>query len=131
MIVRQLRAIMGTAREVAPENGNWISRRLLLHGDGMGFSLHDTTIHAGTKTFMWYKHHVEAVYCLGGEGELENLETGEVHQVTDGTMYALDGNERHRLLAKTDMRMVCVFNPPLTGQEVHDEEGIYPLIETD
>ncbi len=29
------------------------------------------------------------------------------------------------------MRMVCVFNPPLTGREVHDEKGIYPLIEDD
>jgi len=79
---------------------------------------------------MWYKHHVEAVYCVGGEGELEDLETGEVHQITDGTMYALNSNERHRLSARTDMRMVCVFSPPLTGQEVHDEEGVYPLIHT-
>lgn len=131
MIVRQLSALLGTDREVAPESGNWVSRRLLLRSDGMGFSLHDTTIHAGTDTFMWYKHHLEAVYCVGGEGELEDLETGEVHQISDGTMYALDGNERHRLRAKTDMRMICVFNSPLTGHEVHDEEGVYPLIELD
>jgi len=26
------------------------------------------------------------------------------------------------------MRMLCVFNPPVTGQEVHDENGVYPLI---
>jgi L-ectoine synthase len=25
---------------------------------------------------------------------------------------------------------VCTFNPPVTGQEVHDEDGAYPLIET-
>jgi L-ectoine synthase len=24
---------------------------------------------------------------------------------------------------------VCVFNPPLTGREVHDENGVYPLVE--
>jgi L-ectoine synthase len=24
--------------------------------------------------------------------------------------------------------MVCVFNPALTGREVHDEDGVYPLI---
>jgi L-ectoine synthase len=24
------------------------------------------------------------------------------------------------------MKMACVFNPPLTGQEVHDESGAYP-----
>jgi len=26
---------------------------------------------------------------------------------------------------------VCVFNPPLTGQEVHDESGVYPLLTED
>jgi len=25
------------------------------------------------------------------------------------------------------MRMVCVFNPPLTGREVHDETGAYAV----
>jgi L-ectoine synthase len=23
--------------------------------------------------------------------------------------------------------MACVFNPPLNGKEVHDENGVYPL----
>jgi hypothetical protein len=26
---------------------------------------------------------------------------------------------------------VCVFNPPCTGAEVHDEDGAYPLLEVD
>jgi L-ectoine synthase len=24
------------------------------------------------------------------------------------------------------LRMFCVFNPPVSGQEVHDETGAYP-----
>jgi L-ectoine synthase len=64
---------------------------------------------------------------VGGEGEIEDLGTGEIHPLADGTMYALNGNERHYLRARTDMRMVCVFNPALTGDEVHDGEGAYPL----
>jgi len=24
---------------------------------------------------------------------------------------------------------MCVFNPPVTGREVHDENGVYPLVE--
>jgi L-ectoine synthase len=24
--------------------------------------------------------------------------------------------------------MACVFNPPVTGREVHDENGVYPLL---
>ncbi|MEX0791945.1 MAG: ectoine synthase, partial [Pirellulaceae bacterium] len=46
MIVRSLKDTIGTDREV--KGGNWTSRRLLLRDDKMGFSLHDTIIHAGT-----------------------------------------------------------------------------------
>lgn len=129
MIVRRLHEIAGTDRDVASASGNWTSRRFLLRGDGMGFSFHETTIFAGTETSMWYKHHLEAVYCVGGEGELEDLETGAVHPISDGTMYALNGHERHVLRARTDLRMICVFNPPLTGREDHDADGVYPLPE--
>ncbi|RUS65367.1 L-ectoine synthase [Saezia sanguinis] len=43
-------------------------------------------------------------------------------------MYLLDGHEKHEVRTRTRMRMLCVFNPPVTGQEVHDENGVYPLI---
>lgn len=129
MIVRSLQDVIGTERDVKAANGNWVSRRLLLRRDGMGFSLHETTILAGTETRIWYKNHVEAVYCVGGEGEIEDLKTGEVHQIRDGTMYALDSHERHRLRARSDMRLICVFNPPLTGTEDHDADGAYSLID--
>lgn len=130
MIVKRLEEIRGTDAEVPAENGNWVSRRFLLRRDGMGFSFHDTIIKAGTETYIHYANHLEAVYCVAGDGEIEDLETGEVHKIADGTMYALNGHERHLLRGGTkDMRMVCVFNPPLTGREVHDENGVYPLIE--
>ncbi|MCW8835066.1 MAG: ectoine synthase [Rhodospirillales bacterium] len=131
MIVRHLDDIVGTDRDIKAENGNWVSRRFLLRGDGMGFSFHETTIFAGTETYIWYKNHLEAVYCVGGEGEIEDLETGKTHQISDGTMYALNGHERHYLRARKDMRLICVFNPALTGSEVHDREGAYPLSDED
>jgi L-ectoine synthase len=126
MIVRRKKDLLGSEREV--DTPHWVSRRLLLRKDGMGFSLHDTTIRAGTSTRMRYLHHLEAVYCVAGCGRIENLETGEVHPLSDGTLYALDGHEEHVLSAEEDMRMVCVFNPPLSGREVHDERGAYPLV---
>ncbi len=42
-------------------------------------------------------------------------------------MYALDQHDRHVLRAETEMTMACVFNPPLHGQEVHDDSGAYPV----
>jgi L-ectoine synthase len=126
MIVRKLEALLGTDREV--DVANWTSRRFLLKNDGMGFSMHDTIIKAGTETFIWYAHHLEAVYCIEGTGEVELVDSGKVYAIEPGTIYALDGHEKHLLRAHTQMRMVCVFNPALTGQEVHDEEGVYPLV---
>ncbi|MCZ7528315.1 MAG: ectoine synthase [Acidimicrobiia bacterium] len=126
MIVRTLADVAGTEREV--DAGNWYSRRLILARDGISFSLHDTVIRAGTETEMWYRHHVEAVYCIEGEGTLDDLESGLTYELRPGTVYVLDGHERHRVRATTDLRMVCVFDPPVTGREVHDESGAYPLV---
>lgn len=129
MIVRQLEDIVGTDRDV--RGPTFHSRRLLLKKDGMGFSLHDTVLHAGTDTYIWYANHVEAVYCVEGEGEIELVDSGEIFQIRPGMMYALDGHEKHHLRAITDLRVVCVFNPALTGEEVHDEHGTYPLLEAE
>jgi L-ectoine synthase len=128
MIIRKLDELIGTERDV--EAPTFRSRRLLLARDGLAFSLHDTVLHAGSETYMWYSNHVEAVYCIEGRGVLEDLETGEVYAVEPGFMYALDQHDRHRLKAETELRMLCVFTPPLTGDEIHDEDGTYPLIET-
>lgn len=127
MIVRRLDTILGTDRDVrAP---TFASRRLLLSRDKMGFSFHDTVIYAKTETPICYANHLEAVYCVAGEGEIELVDSGEIHQLRPGTLYALDNHERHVLRARTELRMICVFNPPLTGHEVHDSQGAYPLIE--
>ena len=128
MLVRKIDEIRGTAREVHAENDNWVSTRLPLKDDNMGFSLHETIIHAGTETMIWYKNHLEAVYCLEGKGEVETVEDGRVYSIVPGTMYALDSNDKHYLRAFEDMRLVCVFNPALVGSEVHQEDGSYPII---
>ncbi|MEJ6512132.1 MAG: ectoine synthase [Actinomycetota bacterium] len=130
MIVRSLDDIIETERDV--ESDTWRSRRMILADDGVGFSLHDTVLGAGTVTDMWYRNHIEAVYCTEGEALLTDKASGEVHRIVPGTMYLLNDHDRHRLTVISDLRVVCVFNPPCTGQEVHDKDGAYPLLhETD
>ena len=124
MRVVKLDEVIGTEHDVHGET--WNSRRLLLAKDGMGFSVHDTIIHAGTTTPLWYKHHLEAVYCIEGKGSVTTEADGKVYPIEAGTIYALDKNDKHLLKAETRMRMVCVFNPPVTGNEVHDKDGAYP-----
>lgn len=126
MIVRKLDELLGTENEVKADT--WESRRFLRKSDKMGFSLHDTVILPGTSTPIWYANHLEAVYCIEGKGKVV-LENGEEYIIEAGTMYALDGNEKHDLIAESKMRMVCVFNPPLRGDETHDENGVYPLLD--
>ncbi len=131
MIVRSLEDIDGTEGDVkAP---TFFTKRFLLRKDKMGFSLHDTTLFAGTNTYIWYKHHLEAVYCIEGEADIEVQPDGPTYHISPGIMYALNGHEKHylRVGPDKDFRAICVFNPALTGQEVHDEEGVYPLIEGD
>lgn len=129
MIIRTLADIVGSPRDVSAPT--WSSRRLVLADDGAGFSLHDTIIHAGTETTMWYRNHIEAVYCVEGTGTLTDTASGTVHRIGPGTMYLLDQHDHHVLRADVDMRMICVFNPPCTGSETHDAEGTYPLLTPD
>ena len=126
MIVRSTAEITGTQRDVAGQG--WRSKRIILGGDGVGFSFHETTIEAGTVHEFHYRYHVEAVWLIEGEGTLTDLNTGVTYELAPGSMYLLDDHERHRLEVRTDMRMMCVFNPPVTGQEVHDSDGVYPLV---
>ena len=150
MIVRNLLDAERTDRRVVADN--WESTRLLLKGDGMGFSFHITTIYPGTETCIWYKNHFESVYCIEGEGEVEVLDGregdgrvndgrgddskteleiggngGRIYKIAPGTIYILDQHDRHLLRAETALKLACVFNPPLHGKEVHDEDGVYPL----
>ncbi len=127
MIVRTLQAAEQTTRRIVSPDGNWDSVRLLLKEDGMGFSFHITTIYQGADFQMHYQNHLESVYCIAGEGEVETLDDNKRHPISAGTLYVLDQHDKHTLRAFTDMTMACVFNPPLNGQEVHNAEGAYEL----
>jgi L-ectoine synthase len=125
MIVRDYEEAKNGERCVSAEG--WQSVRLLLKGDNMGFSFHITTIFEGAELHLHYKHHYESVYCISGEGSIEECATGEVHQIRPGVMYALDQHDKHILRGKTEMVMACCFNPPVTGKEVHGPDGAYAL----
>jgi len=128
MIVRTTAEITDTDRDITSEDGNWRSKRIIL-GDKVGFSFHETTIKAGSVNEFHYANHVEAVWLVEGTGKLIDLDNDKVYELGPGSMYLLNGHERHRVEPDTEMRMLCVFNPPVTGREVHDENGVYPLVE--
>jgi L-ectoine synthase len=128
MIVRKLDTVRDSERHILTDG--WESARFLLKDDAMGFSFHITTMYAGKELPMHYRNHLEAVYVLQGEGTIEDLGTGQIHELKAGTLYALNAHDKHIVRPRTDIITACVFNPPVTGREVHDESGAYPA-ETD
>lgn len=129
LIVRSINDITGTDRDVSTPN--WRSKRIILAGDGSGFSLHETEMYADTVNEFCYSRHIEAVHVVEGTGLLVDCESGARWELRPGVTYMLDRHDRHQVLPATDMRMICVFTPALTGREVHDETGAYPLPRTD
>lgn len=123
MIVRDFNELKDTDRKIA--DARWTSVRMLLADDKMGFSFHITTLEAGSEHTFEYKHHFESVYCISGKGSITDLATGETHEIRPGVMYALNLHDRHILRSEEELVMACCFNPPVTGTEVHREDGSY------
>lgn len=101
--------------------GNGLSRRFLTESDGLGYTVTDTIVRAGTKSRLEYRRHLEACYCIEGSGEIVDM-SGNSHPITPGTLYALDQHDAHWLVAgpDQDLRLVCMFTPALRGDESHN-----------
>jgi L-ectoine synthase len=115
-------------KEVTPvkfNGGN--SYRTVLKKDGLGFAMMETRIDKGGPYKWHYKNHLEACMCISGVGILKDLLTGEKSEIRKGITYLVDNNQPHEFTALTDVVLVSVFNPPLTGLETHDKDGSYNI----
>lgn len=128
MIVVTSAEVAGTNRDAS--GPGWESRRMIVSEHGMGHSVHETRVKEGAELHLHYKNHFETNYCMSGIGEVEHKATGEVFPIVPGTIYALNENDAHILRAiKGDLVFVCVFTPPLSGNEVHRKDGSYAPVE--
>lgn len=126
MIIRQKTELQGTARDAS--GPGWTSLRLLVRSDGMGFSMTETEVLPGAMLRLQYKHHVEACYCIAGEGTVIETDTGNRHAIHPGVLYAPDAHDRHEVHVPEGaepLRLICVFSPALEGDEVHGPDGSY------
>lgn len=123
MIVRTLNEIEGSEFDVRGDG--WRAQRLLVRDDDLGFSLSETTVDGGAEMELWYKHHNEACYVIEGAAEITERDTGVVHRIGAGSVYAPQ-HDRHTIRVISPIRLVCVFSPALTGHETHDADGGYP-----
>ena len=107
------------------------SYRTVLEKDGLGFAMMKTVINKGGAYKWHYKSHQEACMCISGNGYIEDLTTGEKSDIYAGITYLVDNNQPHLFTALTDVVLVSVFNPPLTGNETHDKDGSYEINDKD
>lgn len=122
MFVRSLNDVEKTDYFV--DWGNGTSHRMLTEADGMGFTVCHTVVKKGSESLLEYRNHLEACYCIGGEGEVEDM-NGNVYPIKAGDIYVLNQHDKHYLRGgkDTDLILVSVFNPPLKGTERHNLKG--------
>lgn len=114
-----------TKKVVCPK-GDFISIRYLLEKDKMGFTITKTLVRKNDSPGIWhYKNHLEACLCIEGGGTLYNIDTKEKFYIDEWSLYALDKNDKHKFIADKDTVLICVFNPPLKGNETHRKDGSY------
>lgn len=105
-----------------------VSNRILLESDGMGYTITKTVISPDAgKVFQHYKNHLETCYCVSGRATLTDANTGETFEITPDVTYVLDKNDPHYFEAHEETVLICTFNPPLTGNETHQDDGSYAL----
>jgi|CEGD01.1.fsa_nt_gi L-ectoine synthase len=104
-----------------------ISKRILIKSDNLGFGFTKTTIFPEHgKVMQHYKHHLEACYCIQGKAILSN-EDGMEYFIEPGVTYVLDQNDKHWFEALEETVLLCIWNPPLHGKEIHRKDGSYSL----
>lgn len=114
-LIRHLDEISGTERDVFGRS--WRSHRLIVAEDGLKYSFHVTVLEEGARLEFEYRDHPETACCIDGRGRIEDLSHGRAAELGPGSVYSAGIEEPHRITAATEMTLVCVFDPPLTGTE--------------
>ncbi|MFC1752340.1 ectoine synthase [Thermoproteota archaeon] len=113
VFIRTIEDIKGTKRDVRWLHG--YSRRLLVKEDGQPFSFNVST--AKKSEFdICYPDHDEINFVL--EGSCIFTIDGKEHQGKPGTLFILEKGKKMNMKILEDVKMICIFNPPLEDTEV-------------
>ncbi len=126
MFVRTRADVEAAGLTISRANGASQVARFVVADDGLGFALSDVNFRAGREVDLWYKNHWEANLILDGTLALTHRTTGEARELGPGALYCVGPDDPHHINCLTDVHLLSVFNPPLQGDETHDEDGAYP-----
>jgi L-ectoine synthase len=118
MLTRSVQETLGTERDV--QGDGWKSRRLVVAADGLPCSVHETLVDAGTTLRFDYRAHTETVYCVEGQGSVEDVARGQRTPLSPGSLYSVFIGDDHILRTETRMKFLCIFTPALAGTEEAD-----------
>ncbi len=114
MCFRDRKDIVGTPRDV--KNVNYRTLRLLLATDDVPVSLTDIVLNPGIEDIYGYADRTEIAYCIEGRATSRDLKTNVAQDIYPGVLWVAP-NSRFSFLAHEPTRLICVFYPPLEGNE--------------
>ncbi len=115
LLIKTKEALLNTDRHVCTHAYDTV--RFLLESDMAGVTLTDIVIQPGIEEVYGYDEHIEVAYCLEGKAILTDLQTGLVHSILPGTLWAATKHERFSFIAEQPTRLICAFTPPFKGGE--------------
>ncbi len=118
MFISSVQEVIGTDRDV--QGPGWKSRRVILAEDGMGYSVHETLVDAGTHLRLNYANHRETVYVVAGRGTVTDVAGERAVSLQPGSVYSGGVGEEHILVCDTEMTFLVIFTPGLVADEEAD-----------
>ncbi len=106
--------LKATSRHIV--NDAYATTRFLLASDQVGVSFTDIVLAPGIEENYAYAVHTEIAYCLEGEAVVTDA-AGRRETITPGTLWVARAGETFRFVALAPTRLICVFTPPLVGDE--------------
>ncbi len=98
-------------------HANYRTTRLLLAEDALSVGLTDVTLEPGIEDLYGYPDRTEIAYCISGRAVVVDISTGQRKDVTGGTLWVAPPGSRFTFCASEPTRLICVFDPPLVGDE--------------
>jgi L-ectoine synthase len=123
MFVKRADEMRAAGQELLLGKNGARTLRMLTKADDVGFGLSDVHLPPGNEATLWYKNHWEANHIISGEGEVEDLTTGQKWPLGPSVSYNVGPKDRHILRSFTEIHLISVFCPPLRGDERHDADG--------
>lgn len=116
MIVIDAMQTHGSEREVKRDDLS--SMLLLLKADGLGFTVTRTMIHPAKDFEPFHdKDHVQAYYCIRGNGTVKDSR-GNEHKIKPGFFFAAEKAEKHWIKAKDTLVLLCTISPAIAANEM-------------